>query len=311
MTLNPVTCVLLFVPAVALCIAATPAFAATPGPAPAHVQQEVAAAVSSRESPPASTVRAGNSDFSARADGGLVTIPRDPSDPATVESGDVSIAVDLPTGDPAATRVGSTVVYDSDAGSSAVAVQAIPDGLRALVTIDDSSAPHDFPFPLSGDVARVDGEADGGLTLYDASGSVIGSVDAPWATDANGSPVPTHFSVEGTTVTQVVAFDDSSAYPVVADPAVHLHWTTFTLEFYPSDQRAIVAALRGGGAAGVAAAVCSLFGPEATVVCGVVVGAVAALVGKEIADHYHPHCHVNISLHYTGHFDRVWTSKCA
>ena len=118
----------------------------------------------------------------------------------------MSVAIDLPTNGAAATRVGSTVVYGGEADSGAVAVQAIPGGLRALVTIDGASARHDYPFPLSGDVARIVKNPDGSLTLYDASGADIGKVDAPWATDANGSPVATHFVVNGTTVTQVVGF---------------------------------------------------------------------------------------------------------
>lgn len=44
-------------------------------------------------------------------------------------------------------------------------------------------------------------------------------IDASWALDANGKPVPTHYEVNGTTLTQVVEHAAGTAYPVVADPS--------------------------------------------------------------------------------------------
>lgn len=42
---------------------------------------------------------------------------------------------------------------------------------------------------------------------------------APWAFDANGTPVPTHYEVQGSTLVQVVDHTGAGiAYPVVADP---------------------------------------------------------------------------------------------
>lgn len=45
-----------------------------------------------------------------------------------------------------------------------------------------------------------------------------GGVQAPWAKDANGKAISTHYRVEADTLVQVVEFDDDTAFPVTADP---------------------------------------------------------------------------------------------
>lgn len=277
----------------------------------ARIQHDVAGAVAFQGDDPASPITPQAGWFSASGDGGSADIPRDPSDPATFASGDVSVAIGLPTNDAAATKVGSTVVYGGQADSGAVAVQAIPDGLRALLTIDEASAPHDYPFPLSGDVASIVENPDGTLALYDASGEDIGSVDAPWATDANGAPVATHFVINGTTVTQVVGFTSDTVFPVVADPAIHLHWTTFTVELYPKDQRALAAGVTAVGVPAIVAAICSPL-PVSEPFCAGVGRGLAATLASYVALYFHPHCHLNLSFYYGPvlHLDRWWTSQC-
>lgn len=47
----------------------------------------------------------------------------------------------------------------------------------------------------------------------------IAHIAAPWAVDANGSPLPTRYSVEGSTVIQTVETTAATAFPVVADPS--------------------------------------------------------------------------------------------
>ena len=45
-------------------------------------------------------------------------------------------------------------------------------------------------------------------------------IEPAWAKDAEGKSVPTHYEINGNTITQVVEFDENTAFPVVADPAV-------------------------------------------------------------------------------------------
>lgn len=48
-------------------------------------------------------------------------------------------------------------------------------------------------------------------------------VATPWATDANGQSIPTHYETDGTSLTQVIEHNSVAnvAYPVVADP---IYW---------------------------------------------------------------------------------------
>ena len=247
--------------------------------------------------------------LSAGITGGSLRLPLDAHRGVTATVAGTSVALDLPSQGPAS-RVGQTVVYRGSTVSNSITVQPISDGFRALIALRSPAAPKEYRFPFSGDVARVEMLAGGGLALYAADGSEIGTVDRPWATDKHGDPVPTHFTVSGSVVTQVVDVDHATAFPVIADPAVHVHWTTVTLEFYPSDQRAIIAGVRQGGLALVAGIVCTLFGPEAGFLCGAVAQAAAGVIASEISDHYHPHCHLNLSIYKWGTFDRIWMSRC-
>ncbi|MFT4298368.1 MAG: hypothetical protein QM597_01835 [Aeromicrobium sp.] len=64
--------------------------------------------------------------------------------------------------------------------------------------------------------------ADGGVDLFEESGEIIGNVDPPWAVDAAGAEVPTHFEVDGLTLTQVVEHIGGDwEYGIVADPSTN------------------------------------------------------------------------------------------
>ena len=49
-------------------------------------------------------------------------------------------------------------------------------------------------------------------------GSIKSVIDPAWVKDANGKPVDTHYEVDGSSLIQVVDFDENTAFPVVADP---------------------------------------------------------------------------------------------
>jgi hypothetical protein len=120
--------------------------------------------------------------------------------------------------------------------------------------------------------------------------------------------VPTHFDVVGTTVVQVVDFTSQTAFPVIADPSVHFHWTTVTLELYPLDQIALKNASYAAAVA-IGTAVCMELGPGA-LVCGGTAAATVAVLRTYVDHYFHPHCHLNLSFSYGGRFDREWTSRC-
>lgn len=144
------------------------------------------------------------------------------------EAVEVSVAIGLPevSGlDLEGVAEDGTLVYGSDEDVS-LAVQALDDGARLLVVIEEAGAllSYDFAFDIPEDVDLVLRE-DGGVDLLASDGWFAGSGDVPWAFDADGRAVPTSYLIEGDVVTQVVEHADGDyAYPVVADPSISLGW---------------------------------------------------------------------------------------
>ncbi len=112
------------------------------------------------------------------------------------------------------------MVYEASGTDAAqVAVQNVAGGTRALINIDSASAPERYAFPMSGDVARLKHNQDGSVAAFDAAGALVGGFPAPWARDAAGRSVPTHYEVHGRTLVHVVKHRSARAqYGVTADP---------------------------------------------------------------------------------------------
>ncbi|MGP9684028.1 hypothetical protein [Brachybacterium sp. AOP3-A1-3] len=94
-----------------------------------------------------------------------------------------------------------------------------PEGdVQINTIIPDADAPQRYAYDLSiPDYASV--EEQGGAHLFlDADGNMIAGLAPAWAVDATGQSIPTHFEIEGKTVTQVVEFTEGTQFPVVADP---------------------------------------------------------------------------------------------
>lgn len=63
---------------------------------------------------------------------------------------------------------------------------------------------------------------DNGTVSISDGENFIGGIDAPWAVDAEGRTLPTHYEIAGSTLRQVV--DTTGAtFPVVADPTVNFY----------------------------------------------------------------------------------------
>lgn len=88
---------------------------------------------------------------------------------------------------------------------------------RALIEIHSADAPRTYAFSLGGDAEVIPLE-DGGASVRDATGSLLGIFEPAWAVDANGDAVPTWYEVRGSTMVQHVGFSSTTAFPVVADP---------------------------------------------------------------------------------------------
>lgn len=162
---------------------------------------------------------------------GTVDIPTSPDGTISVGDGSAAVEIGLPevvSADGVLDQSGETVVYSDAQQPADVAVQATDGGARALVTIKDATAPDRYAFPVDGpegsrlvpatEIMGADYDT-GEVLLVAADGlTVLGTFDAPWATDANGAAVPTRYEIEGSTLVQVVEFGEDTAFPVVADP---------------------------------------------------------------------------------------------
>ncbi|KUF17496.1 hypothetical protein [Streptomyces silvensis] len=129
------------------------------------------------------------------------------------------------------------MVYRDAAATTDIAVQPTTDGgARALVTLKDGKAPTSHRFRL--DLPQGTGVAEdgrGGFELHRESAEgvhvPVGTIDAPWAKDANGEAVHTSYRLDGTEIVQEIETDDNTAFPVVADPKMTWGIVTGTAYF--------------------------------------------------------------------------------
>ncbi len=119
-----------------------------------------------------------------------------------------------------------TRVYSGQHGDSRVAVQPTADGVRAAIAIDSADAPERYPFELGGDAERLVLDVqDGSVWVFGNGKQPLGHFESPWAYDAEGRTVPTHYEVNGTTLTQVVEHKAGDfTYGIAADPKWNKKW---------------------------------------------------------------------------------------
>lgn len=116
------------------------------------------------------------------------------------------------------------VAYDHGSDYSTIVASRSDGSLQINTVIKGSDSPTSYSYPIStagGGKLEKSGKA---VFILDANGAFAGAVAPAWATDANGADVPTHFEVDGETLTQVVDHTDGNyAYPIVADPWVGIN----------------------------------------------------------------------------------------
>lgn len=152
-----------------------------------------------------------------------IDVPTGASEGVGLTAGDFSFRIGLPNADEAvgAVRADSgTTAYPSQ-GDSANAVVPVHGGVQLLSIIENEDAAESYSYPLELPAGHVlESTTDGGAQVVDARGTVKVVFEPAWATDAAGVSVPTHYEVQGSTLTQVVEHRSASdvSYPVVADP---------------------------------------------------------------------------------------------
>ena len=137
-----------------------------------------------------------------------------------VQFPDAGVTVGLPneadTGDAKITEDGLVVYPGVGESDASVAVAATSDSTSIQVVIPDESSSLNYTYELGAATAELG--INGSAALINSDGEIVGFVEAPWAVDAAGNSVATHFEVSGNTLVQVVEPSAGTQFPVVADP---------------------------------------------------------------------------------------------
>ena len=156
-----------------------------------------------------------------------VVVPRDAANDSVVvasDDGELDVGVTFPVTESVedAEVVDGDIVYTDEAIDTSFVVDAREDGLRMMSVLGSSDAPHEISYELDiPEGARLILRPDGSIDIGGETGNggwASARLAAPWAVDADGRFVDTWYEVSGSTVTQVVAPDGYTTYPVVADP---------------------------------------------------------------------------------------------
>lgn len=214
----------------------------------------------------------------------------DPSDgSATVElSGGASAEIALPFADvePAGRLDANTALFVDEETDTTAAVQPLlTNGVRMLLTMGSDASPTRYEFDLGADAPVVLSLGpDGGVQISDRDGGDLGVVAAPWAQDANGAPVPTHYEIEGTHLVQVVEHQ-GAAHPVVADPSYQgdCGYVTCTVRF---NRAKTLEASKTAQFLSLIGTACSALGPAAGVPCGLAATAEALYISYQAGEYY-------------------------
>lgn len=157
--------------------------------------------------------------------GEVAVVPRG-EDGIVVQGGSTSTSLEIPDASSGDLREEDGFAVSSSVKNDAVDYSVVPfsDGsIKVHSILKDKSAPERFEYKFSGvDAILVDDET-GVAFLFAIQGDefeLVGGVDRPWAVDASGVAVPTHFEAYGNVLTQVVEHRAGDyAYPITADPS--------------------------------------------------------------------------------------------
>ncbi|PPF32607.1 hypothetical protein [Pseudoclavibacter sp. AY1H1] len=148
-------------------------------------------------------------------------LPAESTGEISVATSESAVTISLPESglDEKNELTSSAASYDHGDGSTSVPI-ASPSGLQIVTIIDGPDAPTSYTYQFQTDGGRLEVVESGEVAIYDAAGDLVGAVDVPWAKDDSGRDLPTHYVVDGDSLTQVVDHTsvEGTVYPVVADP---------------------------------------------------------------------------------------------
>lgn len=132
-----------------------------------------------------------------------------------------------------------TTVYETGQGYSVVPLPYEDGAVQLINVIAQPTAPDRYEYDFSSTTEVNITLQDEVAVISDANGTFLGGVTTPWAYDANGVAVPTHFEAAGNTLIQVVEHSSGAyTYPITADPyAGQRLWSWITVDTNNGDKR--------------------------------------------------------------------------
>ncbi|MES2171489.1 MAG: hypothetical protein V4479_12335 [Actinomycetota bacterium] len=169
------------------------------------------------------------------------------------------------------------ISYGNTNGSSTVPILKADGSTQITTVISGPDAPTRYSYALTlptGVTLSLD--ETGSVILRSATG-IVGIIAVPWAKDAKGVQVPTHFELSGNTVTQVIAIGRSTiAYPVVADPSILWYGWGWAIKYSNAEVRTAYA--QGNPLTGINVLCGLLKGIGLTSVCIVLLDKVSSVI---------------------------------
>lgn len=177
----------------------------------------------------------------------------------------------------AAVSSDGSVTFAGDSAVPSVNVLAATDAVRISTVIASVGQTESFSYDFGAE-ATVELQDDGSAIVVkdgdDGIELIVADIAKPWATDASGSSVETHYVARGSVLTQVVEHQRAGiAYPVVADPTFD---SPNAIQVRVRFNRAETASIAAGGWGGVVGSFkCGKMMP----ICALAAGAVTYQAG--------------------------------
>lgn len=119
------------------------------------------------------------------------------------------------------------LVYPSVLPNVDLAYELYAGRLKEILVINSAPAQHEFSFLLETNEVTASLQPDNSIVYKDADGNTVWTIEAPYATDANGSDVPVTMQFDGAQYTVKALPTEATAYPIKLDPTV-----TITSAYY-------------------------------------------------------------------------------
>ena len=114
------------------------------------------------------------------------------------------------------------LVYPSVLPNVDLAYELYAGRLKEILIINSNQAQHEFSFLLETNEVTASLQPDNSIVYKDADGKTVWTIEAPYATDANGSDVPVTMQFDGAQYTVKALPTKDTVYPIKLDPTVTL-----------------------------------------------------------------------------------------